>query len=74
MTKLGSDLVESAAEALAIARREARPAGAFDPEPVAVAAIRRRLGLSQGKFARRFNSLLLQSLLRAVNNALASWR
>ena len=55
MTKLGKDLIESANEALAIARGEASPARAFIPDRVDVAAIRRRLGLSQDKFARRFS-------------------
>jgi putative transcriptional regulator len=55
MTKLGQELIESAAEALAIARGEASPARAFVPDRVDVAAIRRRLGLSQDKFARRFS-------------------
>jgi putative transcriptional regulator len=54
MTKIGRELVESAAEALAIAKGEAQPARAFVPERVDVAAIRRGLGLSQDKFARRF--------------------
>ena len=55
MTKLGKDLIESANEALAIARGEASPARAFIPDRVDVAGIRRRLGLSQDKFARRFS-------------------
>jgi len=55
MSKLGKDLIESANEALAIARGEAAPARAFDIAPIDVAAIRRRLGLSQDRFARRFN-------------------
>lgn len=53
MSKLGQDLIESANEALAIARGEAAPARTFF-EGVDVAAIRKRLGLSQHKFAQRF--------------------
>lgn len=55
MTKFGKELIESAREALAIARGETAPAGSFTFEGVDVAAIRKRLGLSQDKFARRFN-------------------
>jgi putative transcriptional regulator len=55
MTKLGQDLVESASEALAIANGRASPARTFTFEGVDVVAIRRRLGLSQDKFAKRFN-------------------
>ena len=54
MTKFGKDLIRSANEAIAIARGEAAPARAFRPAPIDVAAIRKRLGLSQQKFAARF--------------------
>ena len=54
MTKFGRDLIESAREALAITKGEAAPARVFSPAPIDVAAIRKRLGLSQQEFARRF--------------------
>jgi putative transcriptional regulator len=54
MTKFGKDLIQSANEALAIARGEAVPARAFPAAPIDVAAIRKGLGLSQQKFAARF--------------------
>ncbi len=48
------ELIESANEALAIARGETETAGAFVPEAVDVAAIRKRLKLSQSAFAKRY--------------------
>lgn len=54
MTKFGQELIESATEALSIARGEAEPARRFVVEPVDVAAIRKRLGLSQEAFAQKF--------------------
>lgn len=54
MTKLGDRLIESAKEARAIARGEATPARIVLPAPIDVAEIRRKTGLSQEKFARRF--------------------
>lgn len=54
MSKLGERLIGSAREARAIARGEAPPARAVTPPPIDVAAIRKRTGLSQEKFARRF--------------------
>ena len=54
MTKLGERLLASIAEARAIARGEMEPARVFTPEPVDVAGIRKSLGLSQDRFARRF--------------------
>ena len=54
MTKLGEDLIQSAKEALAIAKGEMAPARLVEPEDVDVAAIRKRLGLSQARFAARF--------------------
>lgn len=48
------ELVQSAKEALTIARGEAEPAGAFIPESVDVAAIRKKQGLSQAAFAKRY--------------------
>jgi len=54
MSKLGARLIESAKQARAIARGEAEPARAFIPQEIDVAAIRKRTGLSQEKFAQRF--------------------
>ena len=54
MTKFGKELIESAREALAIARGEAKPARAYSFPSPDVAAIRKSMGLSQDKFARRF--------------------
>lgn len=54
MSKVGAALVESANEALAIARGEAKPTRAFTVEAPDVAAIRKRLGLSQDRFAKKF--------------------
>lgn len=54
MSRLGAELVESAKQALAIARGEMEPARVFEFEEIDVAAIRKRLKLSQGKFAERF--------------------
>jgi putative transcriptional regulator len=54
MTGFGRDLIESANEALAIARGEAAPARVLKPASIDVAKIRKRLGLSQQKFAERF--------------------
>lgn len=54
MSAFGKDLVQSAREALAIAKGEAAPARVFTPPPVDVVAIRKRTGLSQDRFARRF--------------------
>lgn len=54
-TSLGDELVASLAEGMAILRDEVQPAR-FHPAPAAVdvRAIRKRLGLSQSEFARRF--------------------
>ena len=54
MTKFGKELVESATEALAIAQGEVKPAHTITVETVDVAAIRKRLGLSQDAFAKKF--------------------
>ncbi|MGO8739323.1 helix-turn-helix domain-containing protein [Rhodoblastus sp.] len=54
MSKFGQELIESAKEALAIAEGDAKPARAFSAEAPDVAAIRKKLGLSQDRFARRF--------------------
>jgi putative transcriptional regulator len=47
-------LIESAQEALAIAKGEAAPARVYASPTIDVAAIRKQLGLSQQKFAKRF--------------------
>ena len=54
-TSLGDELVASLAEGMAILRGEVEPAR-FHPAPtvVDVRAVRRRLGLTQAGFARRF--------------------
>lgn len=54
-TSLGDELVASLAEGMAILRGEVQPAR-FHPAPAAVdvRVIRKRLGLSQSEFARRF--------------------
>jgi putative transcriptional regulator len=54
MSTFGQELIESAREGLAIASGEAEPAQAFTPPEVDVAAIRKRSGLSQERFAKRF--------------------
>jgi putative transcriptional regulator len=54
MTKIGAELIQSANEALAIARGQAAPARAVAVVSPDVAAIRRRLGLSQDRFAKKF--------------------
>jgi len=54
MSKFGADLVQSAEEALAIARGEAEPAFAFPPSDVDVVLIRKRKGMSQQRFAETF--------------------
>lgn len=54
MPTFGQDLVASATEAVAIARGEKEPAKAIAVEVVDVAAIRKKLGLSQEAFAHKF--------------------
>jgi putative transcriptional regulator len=54
MTRFGQMLIESAEEALAIAKGEAAPPRVYAPPTIDVAAIRKQLGLSQQKFAKRF--------------------
>ena len=54
MNDFGKELLESAHEALAIAEGRLAPARVIVPGAVDVAAIRKRLHLSQGKFAARF--------------------
>lgn len=55
MTKLGDSLLESISEARAIARNEREATRIVRVEEPDVATIRKRLGLSQEKFAGRFN-------------------
>ncbi len=50
----GKELIQSAEEALAIAKGEAEPAGVFVPESVDVSAIRKKQSLSQAAFAERY--------------------
>jgi putative transcriptional regulator len=54
MKTFGQQLIESAHEALAIARGKRKPARRFDVEVPDVAAIRRTLKLSQAQFAETF--------------------
>ena len=54
MPTFGQDLVASATEAVAIARGDKEPAKTITVETVDVAAIRKKLGLSQEAFARKF--------------------
>lgn len=54
----GKELIASAEEALRIAAGEAQPAAIHIPEAVDVAAIRKKLKLSQPAFAERFGLLL----------------
>lgn len=54
MSTFGRELIESANEALAVAKGEALPARAFLLADIDVKAIRKRLGLSQAAFAARF--------------------
>jgi putative transcriptional regulator len=54
MTKLGERLLKSAKEARAIARGEVEAARVFTPPSIDVAAIRKKTGLSQARFAHRF--------------------
>jgi putative transcriptional regulator len=50
----GEGLIQSAYEALAIAKGEAKPARMFVPEKVDVPAIRAKVKLSQAAFAERY--------------------
>ena len=54
MTRFGQMLIESAEEALAIAKGEGAPARVYAPPTIDVFAIRKQLGLSQQKFAKQF--------------------
>ena len=54
MTKFGESLLHSLSEARAIARGELEPARLLTTDQIDVVGIRKHLGLSQDKFARRF--------------------
>ena len=54
MGRFGKELIESAKEAVAIARSEIAPARRYELAPVDVGAIRKQLNLSQAKFATKF--------------------
>ena len=54
MSDFGEELLQSAQEALAIAKGEAEPARVFVPPSVDVEAIRKRTGLTQVRFAKRY--------------------
>jgi putative transcriptional regulator len=58
----GEELVQSANEALEIARGDAEPAAVYVPETVDVAAIRRQQGLTRSAFAERYG--LAESTIR----------
>ena len=51
---IGKELIESAEQALAIAKGEVEPAGVFVPKPVDVAAVRKKHKLSQKDFAKMY--------------------
>lgn len=53
MTKLGESLLQSLSEARAIARGDIAPARAFSVDALAVAAIRKRLGVAEGDTRRK---------------------
>ena len=54
MNEFEKELLQSLDEGLAIAKGEMPPARVVTPSDVDVASIRKRLGLSQAKFAQRF--------------------
>lgn len=54
MTEFGQRLIESAQQALAVARGEMEPAGIHHVEVPDVAVIRKRQKLSQAAFAERY--------------------
>jgi putative transcriptional regulator len=54
MSKFGKELIESAREAVEIAKGEIKPARRFDLSPIDVSAIRKKHNLSQAKFAEKF--------------------
>jgi putative transcriptional regulator len=54
LSNFEKELLQSAREALAIARGEMEPARVHVPPTIDAAAIRKKLGLSQAPFAARF--------------------
>lgn len=54
MSRFGKELLESAREAVAVSEGRLEPAGTLEFERIDVAAIRKRLDLSQAEFAKRF--------------------
>ena len=54
MGSFGKELVESAHEALAIAEGKKTTPRTVEPKPIDVATVRRKLGLSQARFAERY--------------------
>lgn len=50
----GAELIQSLNEAVAVAKGEAEPARIYVPPTVDVAAIRKRMGMTQAAFASRF--------------------
>lgn len=54
MTTYGKEFLQSATEALAIAKGDMEPARTFSHPAIDVAAIRKRTGLSQVRFAERY--------------------
>jgi putative transcriptional regulator len=55
MSKFGKGLIESANQAVAIAKGEMKPGRVFEGSSIDVAAIRKSMGLSQVGFAEKFN-------------------
>ena len=66
MGKFGEELVESAAEALTIAKGATTAARTVTPEMIDVAALRHRLGLSQAEQQRRFPDQAARVLLTII--------
>lgn len=55
MSRFGKELLESAREAVAISEGQLAPAGVIEFEAIDVAAIRKRLKLTQAEFAEQFH-------------------
>ena len=55
MSRFGKELLESAREAVAISEGKLAPAGSIEFEAIDVAAIRKRLKLTQAEFAEQFH-------------------
>ena len=54
MSAFGKELIDSAHEAIAIAKGKAKPTRRYDVERVDVGSVRKRLQLSQSEFAQKF--------------------